>query len=58
MSEIQFLNFLTICYKTESVQVKLFPSDSILNFDKSNVFSMQDLFTLLYLELHRICVLK
>ena len=40
MAEIQILNFLTICYKTELVQVKLSPSDSILNFDKGYVFSM------------------
>ena len=50
MTEIQFLNFLTICYKTELVQVKLFLSDSILNFNKTYVFSMQHLFTLLYLH--------
>ena len=40
MSEIQFLDFLTICYKIELVQVKLFRSDSILNIDKGNAFSM------------------
>ena len=34
MAETQIFSFLTICYKTELVQVKLSPSDSILNFDK------------------------